>query len=131
MPGPPAAAQGDRVVGTDTHIVLVPSPGGPVETPVPLPFTGTIASGCCPTVLIGGKPAATKDSVAVNTPPHIPPTGMFKSPPDNRGTISRGSTSVFIGGKPAARTGDTATTCNEPAIQHSATVIATSTVFIG
>ncbi|MEU9706666.1 PAAR domain-containing protein [Streptomyces sp. NPDC047981] len=131
MAGVPAAAMGDKVVGTDTHIVMVPSPGGPVETPMPLPFTGTIADGCCQTVLICGKPAATVDSVAFNTPPHIPPGGVFKSPPNNKGTISRGSSSVLIGGKAAARTGDSATTCNEPAVQHTATVVATSNVFIG
>lgn len=33
--GKPAAKQGDRVVGVDTHIVMIPSPGGPVPTPVP------------------------------------------------------------------------------------------------
>ncbi|MFE8977706.1 PAAR domain-containing protein [Streptomyces cyaneofuscatus] len=131
MPGPPAAAQGDRVVATDIHVVLVPSPGGPVETPMPLPYAGTIADGCCRSVLIGGRPAATRDSVAFNTPPHVPPTGVFKNPPDNKGTISRGSASVFIGGRPAARSGDTATTCNDPAAQHTGVVVAASTVFIG
>ncbi|NEE32285.1 hypothetical protein G3M53_43405 [Streptomyces sp. SID7982] len=131
MAGPPAAAQGDRVLATDIHIVLVPSPGGPVETPTPLPFTGTITDGCCRTVLIGGKPAATRGSVAFNTPVHVPPTGVFKRPPDNKGTVSRGSMSVFFGGRPAARSGDTATTCNDPAVQHTGVVVAGSDVFIG
>ena len=35
--GQPAAKQGDQIVATDTHIVLVPSPGGPVPTPLPHP----------------------------------------------------------------------------------------------
>ncbi len=35
----PAARQNDPVTGTDVHIVLTPSPGGPVPTPVPLPFS--------------------------------------------------------------------------------------------
>lgn len=131
MPGAPAAAMGDRIVGTDTHIVLMPSAGGPVPTPVPLPFTGIIAHGCCPTVLVGGKPAATRDSVAINTPSHVPPAGTFQKQPDNKGTVSRGSPSVFICGKPAARSGDTATTCNDLAMQHTSTVVAASTVLIG
>ncbi|AWW43126.1 PAAR domain-containing protein [Streptomyces cadmiisoli] len=131
MPGPAAAALGDRIVGIDTHIVLVPSPGGPVPTPMRLPFTGPIVHGCCPTVLIAGRPAATEGSVALNTPPHVPPTGVFQTPPDNRGTVSRGSTTVFIGGKPAARTGDPATTCNDPAVQHTSKVVASCTVLIG
>ena len=40
----PAARQNDPVVGTDTHILLVPSPGGPVPTPTPLPFNGKLLS---------------------------------------------------------------------------------------
>ncbi|MEU8825012.1 PAAR domain-containing protein [Streptomyces sp. NPDC048636] len=126
-----AAAMGDRIVGVDTHTVLVPSPGGPVETPMPFPFSGTLADGCCQTVLIGHKPAATVGSTAYNTPPHIPPVGVFKAPPDNKGTVSRGSSTVFFGGKAAARSGDSATTCNDPAAQHTATVVAASNVFIG
>ena len=41
MPALPAAKQGDRVQAMDTHIVMVPSPGGPVPTPTPgHPFSG-------------------------------------------------------------------------------------------
>ncbi|XXT39298.1 hypothetical protein WMF13_40875 [Sorangium sp. So ce513] len=40
--GKPAAKQGDKVVGIDTHVVMLPSPGGPVPTPAPLPFSGTL-----------------------------------------------------------------------------------------
>lgn len=127
----PAAAQGDRIQGTDTHIVLVPSPGGPVQTPFVLPFSGTIARGCCPSVKIGGRPAATVGSGAVNTPVHVAPTGVFRVPPDNNGTISRGSATVFIGGRPAARAGDAATTCNDPAAQHTAVVVASGNVLVG
>ena len=32
--GQPAAKQGDKVMATDTHIVMIPSPGGPVPTPL-------------------------------------------------------------------------------------------------
>ncbi|MFJ3492953.1 PAAR domain-containing protein [Streptomyces sp. NPDC086091] len=131
MSGAPAAAFGDRVVGTDTHIVMTPSAGGPVPTPVALPFTGPLTEGCCPSVLIGGRPAATVGSVALNTPVHAPPAGTFRTPPDNRGTVSRGSATVFIGGRAAARGQDPATTCNDPAAPHTARVVAASTVFIG
>jgi len=58
----PAARQGDPVTGTDTHIVLVPSPGGPVPTPTPLPFVGKLTSGLSTDVLINGLPAATANS---------------------------------------------------------------------
>jgi uncharacterized Zn-binding protein involved in type VI secretion len=129
--GQPAAKMGDSVTATDTHIVLVPSPGGPVPTPTPLPFAGKIASACSQTVLIGGRPAAVVGSVAVNEPPHIPPNGTFQVPPTNTGTIASGSETVLIEGKPAARNGDTALTCNDPAPLPEGTVVAAGNVLIG
>jgi len=128
--GQPAAKLGDSVTATDTHVVLVPSPGGPVPTPTPLPFTGKIASGCSQNVLIDGRPAAVVGSVAVNEPPHVPPQGTFQVPPSNQATISSGSQTVLIGGRPAARSGDTALTCNDPAPLPTGTVVADSTVLI-
>ncbi len=44
-----AAKMGDKVIGTDIHIIMVPSPGGPVPTP----FNGTITGGCSTDVMIG------------------------------------------------------------------------------
>ncbi|MGH2353705.1 MAG: PAAR domain-containing protein [Chloroflexota bacterium] len=129
---PPAATMGDKVTASDIHIIMVPSPGGPVPTPTPHPFVGTITSGCAMNVLIGGKPAATVGSIAMNLPPHIPQGGPFQIPPTNQGTIIRGSATVLIGGKPAARSGDTALTCNDPAPLPSGTVVGTAvTVMIG
>ena len=49
----------------------------------------------------------------------------------NRGEVFMGSTTVNINGKPAARLGDTALTCNDPADQPVGQVIAVSTVLIG
>jgi hypothetical protein len=70
--GQPAAKQNDKVMATDTHIIMIPSPGGPVPTPLPHPFIGMLMQGLSTDVFIGGLPAATKDSIAINTPPHIP-----------------------------------------------------------
>ena len=56
--GQPAAKQGDQVVATDTHIVMIPSPGGPVPTPLPHPFAGMLDGSLSSDVNIGGKPAA-------------------------------------------------------------------------
>lgn len=129
--GQPAAKMGDQVTATDTHIILVPSPGGPVPTPTPLPFMGQITSQCSQTVFINGQPAAVVGSMAMNQPPHIPPGGPFQVPPTNQGTIITGSPTVMIDGQPAARNGDTATTCNDPAPLPVGTVVAVSTVLIG
>lgn len=131
--GLPAAKQGDQIVATDTHIVMVPSPGGPVPTPLPHPFVGLINGGLSSDVKIMGMPAATVDSTADNTPPHFPmPPGVaFQNPPANKATIKLGSQTVKINGKSVARNGDVAQTCNDPADLPVGTVIAVGTVFVG
>ncbi|MCL5109894.1 MAG: PAAR domain-containing protein [Chloroflexi bacterium] len=129
--GQPAAKQGDQITATDTHIILVPSPGGTTPTPLPHPFSGILTSGLSSDVYIEKRQAATKDSVATNTPPHIPQGGSFQKPPSNQGKILMGSATVFINGKPAARNADQAQTCNDPVDLPVGQVIATSTVFIG
>lgn len=129
--GQPAAKQGDQVMATDTHIVMIPSPGGPVPTPLPHPFTGQLDGGLSSDVNIEGKPAVVQGSTATNTPSHTPQGGNFQTPPSNKGTIQIGSSTVFINGKPAARHGDTAMTCNDPADLPVGTVIAVGTVMIG
>lgn len=77
---PAAARSGDMhtcpmVTGTVPHV------GGPVMPPG------------CPTVIIGGMPAARVGDMAT-----------CSGPPD---TIAKGSATVTIGGAPAARQGDT------------------------
>ncbi len=131
--GQPAAKQGDKIVATDTHIVMVPSPGGPVPTPLPHPFLGLMNGGLSSDVNIMGLPAATVDSTADNTPPHIPtpPGTAFQSPPANKATIKIGSPTVKINGKAAARNSDVAETCNDPANLPIGQVIAVGTVLIG
>ena len=67
----------------------------PMQTPavVPIPHVGGPISGPgCPTVIIGGMPAAVVGDMAICT-----------GPPDS---ISKGSATVFFGGKPAVRQGD-------------------------
>ena len=133
--GQPAAKQGDKIIATDTHIVMVPppAPGPLVPTPLPHPFAGVIAGGLSGDVKIMGMPAATADSTADNTPPHVPtPPGTgFQKPPSNKATVKVGSPTVKINGKMAARNGDVALTCNDPADLPSGVVVAAGTVLIG
>lgn len=131
--GQPAAKQGDIVQAVDTHIVMVPTPGGPVPTPTPgHPFNGLIDGSLSSDVKVMGLPAATVGSTATNQPPHIPIGGpSFQIPPTNQATIIVGSGTVLINGKPAARNGDTANTCNDPAPLPVGTVVAAGTVMIG
>jgi uncharacterized Zn-binding protein involved in type VI secretion len=129
--GLPAAKQGDQITAIDIHIIMIPTPGGPVPTPLPHPFMGIIDNNLSPDVKIMGMPAATVDSIASNLPPHIPQGGPFQKPPTNKATIKMGSVTVKINGKMAAKNGDMAMTCNDPADMPAGTVIAAGTVFIG
>ena len=130
--GQPAAKQGDKIVATDTHIIMIPAPPGPpVPTPLPHPFMGILSQGLSTNVNIQGMPAATVNSIAMNAPPHIPQGGPFQKPPTNQGKIIMGSATVLINKKPAARTGDTAMTCNDPVDAPVGKVVAVSTVLIG
>lgn len=96
--GMPAAKQNDQVVGLDIHIIMNPSPGGPVPTPTPHPFVGMLNSGLSTSVKIMGQPAAIVGSEASNNPPHIPiGAGPFQKPPTNKGKVVMGSPTVMIG----------------------------------
>ncbi len=80
--GKPAARIGDM------HVCPMATPGLP-----PIPHVGgPIIGPGCPTVLIGGMPAAVLGDMC-----------MCVGPPD---TVVLGSTGVLFGGKPAARMGD-------------------------
>lgn len=119
-------------MAVDIHIVIVPG-APPVPTPLPHPFSGTINGGLSSDVNIMGKAAATVNSTADNSPPHIPtpPGTSFQKPPADKATIQVGSPTVKINGKMAARNGDPAMTCNDPADLPAGTVIAVGTVLIG
>jgi len=125
----PAARQNDPVIATDTHILV--SSGGPV--PTPLPFSGKLLTALSSDVLINGLPAATKDSIAQNLPPHIPaPSTSFSKPPTNQGKVVTGSPTVLVNGKPLARVGDPVLTCNDPVDLPVGTITAGSTdVLVG
>ena len=127
--GQPAAKQGDRITALDMHLIQPPGPVSPVI--VPHPFSGIIDGGLSANVNIQQMPAATLSSTATNTPPHIPIGGTFIKPPTNKATIIKGSATVFINKKPAARAGDTALTCNDPVDLPVGTVVAVGTVLVG
>jgi uncharacterized Zn-binding protein involved in type VI secretion len=130
--GQPAAKQGDHILATDTHVVIVPGTP-PTPTPLPHPFSGIINGNLSSNVKIMGRAAATTGSTADNIPPHIPtpPGTSFQRPPTNKGTINVGSSTVRINSLPAARNGDKALTCNDPVDLPVGTVVATGTVNIG
>ncbi len=131
--GAPVAKQDDQIVGVDTHIVMVPSGGGPIPTPLPHPFSGKLDGALSSSVKVGGKAMATVDSTATNQPSHTPtpPGTSFQKPPGNKGTVMMGSMSVTVQGKQAARAGDTVKTCNDPADAPVGQIVAAGTVMVG
>ncbi len=91
---------------TDMHVCPMVTPGVP-----PIPHVGgPILPPCCPTVLIEFLPAARVGDMA-----------LCVGPPD---VIAMGSTSVIIGGQPAARLGD-------PTAHGGSIVTSCMTVMIG
>lgn len=131
--GQPSATANHQVVGVDTHIQMVPTPGGPVPTPLPAPFNGLLDNSLVSSVKIGGQAAAVKGSSASNQPAHLPtpPGTSYQNPPKNQGTVDMGSATVKIGGQAAARLADPVKSCNDPSDLPVSQVIASGTVFIG
>ncbi|MEM7584788.1 MAG: PAAR domain-containing protein [Acidobacteriota bacterium] len=123
-----AAKFGDRVLGVDQHLIQPPS-GSPVL--MPHIFKGRLVTSLSPNVRISKRPAATVGSIAINRPPHVPNGGTFVIPPKNRGVVIRGSSSVFINGLPAARTGDSVLTCNDPTDRPVGVIVTLGSVYIG
>jgi uncharacterized Zn-binding protein involved in type VI secretion len=112
--GSPALVLGDKVTGTcPSH--LIPSASG-TQPAGPLPFSAPLTIDLVNTVIIGGKAAAVMGSNGVNTPPHAGIVdGAFASPTMQVGRVISGSTSVIIGGKPAANVQSRCTMCVAPA----------------
>jgi hypothetical protein len=127
----PVAKRGDRVVGVDTHIVLVPSPGGPIPTPTPLAFDGEIMERPGATVFVDNEELALEQGTAQNKPGHLPIGGTFQTPPSNIATVARGSDRVFAEDRAVARSKDPARCCNDVADDETGHVVATSSVFAG
>ena len=81
--GRPAAKKGDKIVSAtpgDIHIVMVPSPGGPIPTPLPHPCKSDLKMKLAKQVNVQGKPGAMKGSKSKHMPPHFPtPPGVRSS----------------------------------------------------
>ncbi|MBL9027534.1 MAG: PAAR domain-containing protein [Myxococcales bacterium] len=125
----PVAKRGDHVVAVDSHLI-VPETGGP-PLPTPVPFDGVLQADLSPNVLAQHQPVALVDSIAHNTPEHLVAPKTFAKPPANRARIVMGSATVLANGRPIARSGDKAETCNDPVDLPIGTVMAAGTVVSG
>lgn len=129
--GMAAAKAGDEIRAIDTHDVILPTPPGGTAR-LPHIFAGVIDDELSSDVRINGKAAAMAGSTASNDPHKPTPPGIgFVNRPKNVGTIEQGSGTVRINGMPAARNGDPAMTCNDPADTPAGRVLAFSNVRIG
>jgi uncharacterized Zn-binding protein involved in type VI secretion len=107
---PPAAKMGDKALHDSPHCHAPIHPAAPTPTPLahpPVPLDIVLMTS--PTVMIAGQPAVT---VGSQTKPCILPSCSPAGP----GMVAKGSMSVLIDGKPAARVGDMVafTTCVAP-----------------
>jgi RHS repeat-associated protein len=120
----------DMVVGVDTHIIMVPSPAGPIPTPLPNPFIGMVydpagmvfsigfgaVTGGVSFTLVNGLPVTNTGTGATNkmTMPHIPVPGPFMIPPGDSADLLFGGLEVHFAGSHVVRLGDLAFSCNDP-----------------
>ncbi len=126
-----AAKFGDPVLGIDLHLVMVPTPAGPVPTPLPHPFVGVVfdplgaaLGAAIGAVFGGGGPVLVNQMPVGNTGieakglPHLPtPPGVAFAPndlPDNKGTLVTGSKTVHFAGSSAGRLTSLVASCNFP-----------------
>lgn len=126
--GKQMAAQDDRVMGMDVHIMVIPSGPSTTTVPLPHPFIGKLDDGLSDDVSIGDKKAALKGSKAKHDDSmhmQLPGTIKFQNNPKKEGEITGGtSPSVKIDGKEAAVIGSLVTTCNDIGARNNSTVIA-------
>ena len=126
--GKQMAAQDDRVMGMDVHIMVIPSGPSTTTAPLPHPFIGKLDDGLSDDVSIGDKKAAAKGSKAKHdnlTHMQLPGTIKFQNSPKKEGEVTGGtSPTVKIDGKEAAVIGSLVTTCNDIGARNNSTVIA-------
>lgn len=126
--GKQMAAQDDRVMGMDVHIMVIPSGPSTTTAPLPHPFIGKLDDGLSDDVSIGDKKAAVKGSKARHDDPthlQLPGSIKFQNNPKKEGEVTGGtSPTVKINGKETAVIGSLVTTCNDIGARNNSTVIA-------
>ena len=126
--GKQIAVEGDKVMGMDTHIMVIPAGMSTANVPLPHPFIGKLKDKLSKDVKIKDKKAATKDSVAKHDDSmhmQLPGTIKFQKNPKKEGKVTGGtSRKVKINGKEAAVIGSQVSTCNDMGMQNNSTIIA-------
>lgn len=114
-----AAKHLDPLVGLDTHIILIPTPAGPVPTPLPHPYVGMVfdpfdyAPFIGATTFVNGLPRGQAGTAGIALPPHLPMGGPFLKPPTNESEIFMGSAVVCTEGEPQSFLGCMVLSCQD------------------
>ena len=115
--GKQIATQDDKVMGFDTHIMVIPSGPSTTTAPLPHPFIGKITDEISDNVKIKDKGVATKGSKAKHDDSmhmQLPGTIQFQNSPKCEGEVTGGTGSkVKVNGKEVAVIGSQITTCND------------------
>jgi RHS repeat-associated protein len=113
-----AAKHMDPILGVDVHIILIPTPAGPVPTPLPNPFVGMVLDPMDyipfigATVVINGMKRGQAGTAGIAVVPHLPLGGPFAPPPPgNEAEIFMGSATVASDGDAQSRLGMMALSC--------------------
>ena len=126
--GKQLATQDDKVMGFDTHIMVIPSGPSTTTAPIPHPFIGKITDEISDNVKIKDKGVATKGSKAKHDDSmhmQLPGTIQFQNSPKCEGEVSGGTGSkVKVNGKEVAVIGSQVTTCNDMGMKNNSTIIA-------
>jgi hypothetical protein len=121
------AKQNDKVIGFDTHIMLIPAGTSTANVPLPHPFIGQIKDKVSSDVKIGDKGVATKGSIAKHDDSmhmQLPGTIKFQNNPKKEGEVTGGTVSkVKVNGKEVAVLGSQVTTCNDMGMQNNSTIV--------
>jgi len=126
--GKQIATQDSKVMGFDTHIMVIPAGTSTANVPLPHPFIGKMGEKCSSDVKIKGKGVAVKGSKCKhNDSMHLqlPGTIKFQNNPKKEGEVTGGTVSkVKVDGKEVAVIGSQVTTCNDIGMQNNSTIIA-------
>ncbi len=126
--GKQLAAEGDKVMGFDVHIMVVPSGNGTAKVPLPHPFLGKLVDKLSEDVKIKGHNAAVKGSVAKHDDAmhnQLPGTIKFDKNPKKEGEVTGGTgKKLKINGKEAAVIGSTVSTCNDIGVKENSVIMA-------
>ena len=121
------AKQNDKVMGFDTHIMVIPAGTSTANVPLPHPFIGQIKDKVSSDVKIGDKGVATKGSIAKHDDSmhmQLPGTIKFQKNPKKEGEVTGGTVSkVKVNGKEVAVLGSQVTTCNDMGMQNNSTIV--------